>query len=229
MRQVFFRAPWIHQEEPKELKAIYLRYGARMEMKSGSLLLNGGQRGVAYYLESGLGAATFLDQTGHTRLIQLTVPGRVLCDIAATTQEIINAYVYIWRNSIVYALNQADMREHIFSNPDLHLLFTKTTLGKQESNMEAMIANFTYPVSDRIKVFFCSLMHNYYIDIKEGWNHLPLGLTIDEYASFIGTTRVTVNRIFSEWKAAGLLKKVKRDMSFHSTLVEDVYDWVNDA
>ncbi|GEL06766.1 Crp/Fnr family transcriptional regulator [Salisediminibacterium halotolerans] len=46
--------------------------------------------------------------------------------------------------------------------------------------------------------------HSYGIEDQLGWK-INLRITHQEIAQFIGTTRETVNRIFSEWKKSGVL------------------------
>ena len=225
MRQVFLQNPWIHHEEPKEIRDIFFRYGTLERIKRGTAVLNGGPDGRFYYLKKGLGVFTFEDKNGRSFIFNLVIPGRVFADVDGISQEFVNVTDSVIRPSEVLSIDYATWHKYIGSNPELLLLMTRGIISKHESHMEAMIANYTLSVDERLKVFLKVLISSYG-PIIDGWNEVPLYLSANEYASLVGASRVSVARIFAKWTKAGAVKKEQgRNFSVNSELFSDIYDW----
>lgn len=227
MRQVFLQTPWIHDEEPAEIKAVFYKYGTLERLKRGSDVLNGGNNGRFYYLKKGLGAFSFEDKHRRRVIFNLVLPGRVFADVDGISKEVVNVVDSVIRPSEVMSISYETWLQHIGSNPALMLLTMKGIISKHESHMEAMIANYTLTVEERLKVFIKVLFNAYKINISEGWHKIPLVLTVSEYASLVGASRISVSRLFGSWISNGLLTKHKRDFSVKADLFHDVYDWLD--
>lgn len=225
MRQVFLQKPWIYHEEPKEIRDVFFKYGTLERLKRGTAVMNGGEGGRFYYLKKGLGIFSFEDKNGRSFIFNLVLPGRVFADVDGVSREIVNVVDLVIRPSEVLSIDYDAWHKHIGSNPELLLMVTKGIISKHESHMEAMIANYTLSIEERLKVFLKVLLMSYIKEITSGWHGVPLYLSTGEYASLIGSSRVSVSRIFTVWNKKGLLRKEGREIVIHSDLFDDIYDW----
>lgn len=226
MRQVFLSQPWIHHEEPEDLKAIYYQYGKFEKIKKGTALYNGGQNGMLYFLMKGLGTFSFLSQYGKECIFALITPNRVLADIDGLSGKLVNVSDRIIRDSEVLSIHRDTFFKHIQNTPGLALKLAQSLIAKEESHMEAMIASFTLDVETRLKVFLKVLITSYQKIIQQGWNVIPLCLSNEEYASIVNASRVTISNHFSAWIKNGFMTKNRRIINVHSGLFEGIYDWL---
>lgn len=225
MRQVFFQKPWIYIEEPPQLREVYLKYGSPELLGRGTPLINGGTEGKFYYLKKGLAAFSFQDKHERSFIFSLVIPGRALADIDGLTRELVNVTDSVIRPSEVLSITYDVWQKHIGNNPELMLLYTKGLVAKEETHMEAMIANYTLSVPERLRVFLKVLLTSYNPEIKDGWNMLPIYLSHREYAQILGASEVTVCRTVVEMYEKKLMSRNKRNIYVHSSLFEDIYDW----
>jgi CRP-like cAMP-binding protein len=224
MRQVFLQKPWIYHKEPQEIVDIFYRFGTLERLKRGTSLLNGGDNGCVYYLKKGLATFSFQDKAGRSFVFALVPPGRVLADIDGISGELVNVHDSVIRPSEVLSIDRETWFKYIGSDAKLLMQVTKGIISKHESHMEAMIANYTLSLGDRLKVLYKVLITSFN-EILNEWNKLPLYLSANECAELTGATRVSISRIISAWMKQGLLKKVKRDIFIHINLFNDIYDW----
>jgi len=54
VRQVFLNAPWVHDAEPPQLKAIFEQHGVLRKFPKGFIFNHGGTQGNVYYITKGL-------------------------------------------------------------------------------------------------------------------------------------------------------------------------------
>jgi CRP-like cAMP-binding protein len=226
MRQVFLQSPWIYHKEPQEIIEIFFRYGVFERLKKGTPLKNGGASGRFYYLKKGLATFTSQDRNGRNFSFCLVIPGRVLADIDGISRENVNVVDKVIRPSEVLSIDYDTWYKHIGSDPDKLLMVTRGIIAKHESHMEAMIANYTLSIEDRLKVFLKTLLKAYENPLAE-WNWLPLYLSEEEYSGLLGASRVSISRQFIKWRELGLLRKEKREIIINKAVFDDVYDWTD--
>lgn len=229
MRQVFLSWPWVHHEEPKEIRAIYEQYGRHAYIKKGTWLENGGEDGVVYLLLKGLGAFFFETGCGKQRVFSLILPGRAMADMDGFSGQTVNVQDRMVRDSEVLWVKRTIFLEQVQRDPALVMLLARSLIAKQESNMEAMIACYTLGSAQRLRVLLKVLLSALQGSVVAGWNVLTLDLNNEEFAKVINTTRVTVSRIFALWCEEGLVRKSGRVVEVHSDLFADVYDWLEPA
>ena len=86
MRQVFLNAPWVHDAEPPQLKAIFEQHGVLRKFPKGFIFNHGGTQGNVYYITKGLVFFTFPDPKDKFRVFGILPPDRVVGDLDAVTQ-----------------------------------------------------------------------------------------------------------------------------------------------
>lgn len=226
MRQVFLRKPWIYQEEPKEIRDIYYKYGKLETLRKNESVMNGGTEGKFYFLKKGLAAFSAQDKFGKNHMLCLVLPGRAFADVDGFSGDLVNINDYVICQSQVLSITRDIWDEHIGSNVKLLKVFTKNIVGKLETLMEAMISNYTLKVDERLLAFWKVLITSCGKNINEGWNQIPVNLSIENYSKFIGASRITISKLFAKWIDEGVIQKDKKEICVHSTLLDTVYDWV---
>ncbi|MDR0588381.1 MAG: Crp/Fnr family transcriptional regulator [Burkholderiales bacterium] len=227
MRQVFLEKPWIYNKEPSEFAEIFVRYGRLERYKRGATLAHGGKNGRIYYLSEGLVSCSSVDRNGQSFTFCLIPPERVFSEIDGISRTIVNVYVTAIRPSTVYSLDFETWFKHLGSHQEdaLTLQVMQNLIGKFESHMEAMIANYTLPLSERLRVFLKVLLTAYTDTISE-WNEIPIYLSAQEYAELMGASRVSISRLTSKWQKEMLLRKEGRSIFVRAALFDSIYDWV---
>jgi CRP-like cAMP-binding protein len=225
MRQVFLSKPWIYHEEPAEIKAAYLRYGRFEKLKRGTVLRLVGGKGCFCLLTKGLGTHSFKNRHGKVEIFSLILPNRALGDIAGITDTPHNSMVQIIRDSEALILDRKAWMDHVAAKSHLMLAFTRSIIAKEESHMEAMIANYTLDVESRLKVFLKVLITSHGHWAHDGWSTVPLRLSGKEYARLVSASRITISKLFSRWIDIGVMEKRGWTLRLHHSLFDNVYDW----
>lgn len=84
MRQVFLNAPWVHDAEPPQLKAIFEQHGVLRKFPKGFIFNHGGTQGNVYFITKGLVFFTFPDPKDKFRVFGILPPDRVVGDLDAS-------------------------------------------------------------------------------------------------------------------------------------------------
>lgn len=226
MRQVFLSNPWIHHEEPEELRQIYYQYGTLRKIKKDAFLKNGGESAQISLLLNGLGTFSFEGLNEKPIIFSLVLPNRVLGDMDGFSGQLVNVNARLTRDSEILSVERSTFMSIIEKNPSLHTMLTKSLIAKQESNLEAMIACHTLGVEARLKVFLKCLLTSTQKNMTSGWIPVTLYLSHEEFASIINASRVTISKLFSSWEEQNLLTKKRRMICVHTNLFSDVYDWL---
>ncbi len=227
MRQVFHTFPWIHPDESPEIKGIYARYGHSHLIRKGEIVKSAYDTNRLFYLKKGLCAYYINFNVGKPRVLSLIVPGRVMGDITCITGERVNVTTRAMRDSELLVIPPQVLLQEMRVDVSHALLVTRSIIGKQESHLEGMIANFTLQPDERLRVFIKVLLLTYRRQVDEGWNEIPLTLSQEEYGEITHVTRVTVSRIFSRWRKNGWMSQQGRHLQVHSDLFSQLYDWVD--
>ncbi len=227
MRQVFLQSPWIHPEEPIELRRILQTFGKRTHVKAGTSLPHGEGKAYVGLLEKGLGAFEFEDMAGRSHIFALIVPGRCFGDLDALTQNRLNLRGTVIRDSTVILLSREKWEEEIARSPDLLKLYAKNAICKEEAHMEGMIANFTMDLPSRIRTLLRSVVSSFYEVKEDGWNPLPIKLSVLEISRIVAANRSSVSLVFSEWMEKGLIRRDGRRLIVNGQLLTQVYDWAD--
>ncbi|MBQ9240641.1 MAG: Crp/Fnr family transcriptional regulator [Duodenibacillus sp.] len=230
MRQIFQSLPWIHPVEPEEITDIYRKHGVRRHVKRGEILKHGGQSPKLFFLEKGL-CAYFVGGRVKNRpsVLSLILPGRTMGDITCFTKDKVNVLSLALKDSTVLEVDPFAVLEESKKNPDLMLQLGRLLIHKQESHMEGLLANFTLPAADRLKVLVKALFLSYRLPIRrDDWNVVPLRLNNEQLALIVNLTRISVSKILSEWQEAGLARKDGMTLLVRAELLDGIYDWMDE-
>ena len=229
MRQAFLSFPWIHHEEPDELKKIYQLHGVKRHLKKNTFLKNGGQGGAQVsFLLNGLGTFSFQTYNEKTITFALIIPSRALGDMDGFSGELVNVNVRLIRDSELLTVDRDIFFKEVEQRPELYKVLTHSLVSKQESNLEAMIACHTLDAESRFKVFLKTLLHFTQAKASSDWYPISIHLNHHEYASLINVSRVTISKLLTCWEEQGLMIKKGSATWVHRRLFADVYDWLEE-
>ena len=224
MRQVFQQIPWIYPQDPQEIIELCHKHGTMRHVKKGGVLKSGGESQKLFHLVEGICAYFINYAEGKPRSFALILPGSSLGDLTCITGQKVNVTTSVLRDAKILTLSPEIYLSAIKSDAELAIKLCRHAINKQESSLEATITNFTHEPAMRLKIFLQALIIRYQNKIEE-WNKVPLILTHEELGMMINTTRVTVNRIFSQWEKEGLIKKDGKQIHCGKVLFGDIYDW----
>ena len=173
VRQVFLNAPWVHDAEPPQLKAIFEQHGVLRKFPKGFIFNHGGTQGNVYYITKGLVFFTFPDPKDKFRVFGILPPDRVVGDLDAVTQFSINVFATSARPTECLVVPGRVYREALEADPELMKLYAINAVAKEETHMEGMMAVFTLPAEKRLIALASSVINSYYPLKPDGWNPMP--------------------------------------------------------
>lgn len=229
MRQIFTAFPYV---EPPVLDFIAERVRAHarlLTLEPGDILKMPGELHHFYMVEEGV-CGYFVAGVvfGHSRIMSLLPPKRTVADISVSTGRPCNIETRALTKAKAWACPAQFFKEEIFSNNALAELYYRLAVMKHESTVEGMVANFTLPPEQRLKILMMMLCTDA-PQVKGDWHRVPYRLTAETMGLVVNLTRSNVSRQLSQWREAGLARKVGLDWELHEKLFSDIYDWQRDG
>ncbi len=89
-----------------------------------------------------------------------------------------------------------------------------------------MIANFTLPPEQRVKILLKAVLLHEHAGIGSDWMRIPYDLPAEVIGQTVNLTRQTVAQTIGDWRRAGLARRVGRHLEVLPTLFDDIYDWI---
>lgn len=228
MRQVFLNRPWVHPEEPAPLIDIFRKYGRAEKLPKGYLFRHGGGGNVSL-VTKGLVFFSFPDNEDKDRVFAIIPPLRVVGDLDAVTEYHLNVIAVTKRPTEVLTVSGETYRRAVAENRETLYLYAKNSIRKEETHMEGLFANFTFPLEERLIALLSAVIGAYYPLKKDGWNPMPLRLTTFEIADIVSSNRSTISTVINQWIDRGLAKKDGRRLIVHGKLFANEYDWMTAA
>ncbi len=228
MRQIFTALPYVEPAVPDDIAALIRANGRALELKAGDILKMPGDLHHFYMVEEGVcgyfvAGAVF----GHSRILSLLPPQRTVADLSVSTQRRCNIETRAVTARVrAWACPARFFHDFIYSDPkraeELYLL----AVNKHESTVEGMVANFTLPPEQRLKILLKRLIVDS-LELPEAETWLPVRwrLTAEIMGLVVNLTRSNVSRQLNLWREAGLTRKVGLDWEAHRALFDDIYDW----
>ena len=231
MRQIFVNYPYISPREPGIIAERIRRHGTLRSVAAGEVLKRGGDANRLFLLEEGLCAYYVAgDVTGRPAIMSLILPGTSMCDMTSSVGKRCNVETRAVVASRVWCTSPDFFDRHVFNDPEASRIKYQHAVAKQESAIEGMIANFTLPPEQRLKILMKALL--LYEDRLNAsdtgeWHRLPYRISAETLGQTVNLTRQSVTEIISGWRRAGLARRVGQDLDVRRTLFDDVYDWID--
>lgn len=230
MRQIFTAFPYVEPPVP-DIIADRIRANARLlTLEPGDILKMPGELHHFYMVEEGV-CGYFVAGTvfGHSRIMSLLPPKRTVADISVSTGRPCNIETRALTKAKAWACPAQFFKDVIFANTAFSELYYRLTVMKHESTVEGMVANFTLPPEQRLKILFLMLCTDVPQPVGAEWRRVPYRLTAQNIGLVVNVTRSNVSRQLNLWREAGLARKVGLDWELHESLFSDIYDWQRDG
>lgn len=170
-----------------------------------------------FLLEEGLcGYFVAGETTGHAAIMSLLLPGTTLCDMTSSVGRRCNVETRAIEKSRVWVAAPDFYERHVFTDPELALEKYQHAVEKQESTLEGMIANFTLPPEQRVKILLKAVLGHEGRLAGDDWVRIPYDLPAETIGQTVNLTRQTVARVIGDWRRAGLA--AARDGTLKSSL-----------
>lgn len=213
--------PWVMPEEPEILQNIFKEYGALKTYEKGSFLNHGGEDGMVYLIVSGMVTFGFLDITNRYQIMSIVLPGRSVGDLDSLDTTPCGIIAEVLKPVELYWMPRSVWVCEIRKNIDLMQAYAQSANYKHQCAMQGMVANYTWPLEDRLRLLFYSLITAHYPIKAKGWNPLPVKLNNTELSTIVSVNRSWVSRTLSRWFETGLAKKDGRVLLLSSELFSD--------
>lgn len=228
MRQIFYAAPYVCPREPERIAALIRAHGTLRDAQAGEVLKRGGDANRLFLLEEGLcGYFVAGETTGHATIMSLLLPGTTLCDMTSSVGRRCNVETRAIQASRVWVTAPDFYERHVFTDPELALEKYQHAVEKQESTLEGMIANFTLPPEQRVKILLKAVLgHEKRLAAEGDWVRIPYDLPAEVIGQTVNLTRQTVARVIGDWRRSGLARRTGRHLEILPALFDDIYDWL---
>ena len=227
MRQIFFALPYVCPREPARIADLIRAHGTLRKVAAGGVLKRGGDANRLFLLEEGI-CAYFVAgaTTGHSTIMSLLLPGTTLCDMTSSVGRRCNVETRAVQASKVWCTAPDFYERHVFTNPELAVEKYQHAVGKQEATLEGMIANFTLPPEQRVKILLKAVLLHEQAELGSDWTRIPYDLPAQVIGQAVNLTRQTVAQVIGDWRRAGLARRAGRHLEVLPALFDDIYDWI---
>lgn len=227
MRQIFFATPYVCPREPERIAELIRAHGTLRDVAAGEVLKRGGDANRLFLLEEGL-CAYFVagDTTGHASIMSLLLPGTTMCDMTSSVGRRCNVETRAILPSKVWCTAPDFFSKHVFTDPELAVLKYQHAIEKEETIIEGMIANFTLPPEQRIKILLKAVLLHENPVLGTDWLRVPYTISAEVIGQTVNLTRQTVAQVIGDWRRNGLARRTGRHLEILPTLFDDVYDWL---
>lgn len=230
MRQVFRQLPWIHPQIDQRIQQFFNQYGRYLRLKQGASIFNGGDTGEIALVLSGLGVFSFPDKHLKNHYLSLIPPGSLMGDVDGLTHESVNVYDSAFRDSEVRLIKRDIFRDFLIQNPELLHAHTLSVIAHHESCMEALIANSTLTLPERLQVLYASLAASLGKSSEmKGFVSIPLTLTAVELASFVNAFRQSVSSVHTEIESNGEIVRKRGETQLAKNFINGCFDWLENG
>jgi len=180
-------------------------YGQKKKFDKNSVLFRQGEIGQGfYYLVEGEVKISLLSAQGSERDIDYVMPGKLLGEQGFYNNPYFTTAV-VTVPSVLHFFSKEDFNQLCLDTPEAASIFMDSLILKVRLLAEAT-AILNAPAEYR-------LAHFLYKQYK--WkNKLKIKISQTSLASFIGTSRVTVHKIMSQWKSEGMIEFNKGTIFF---------------
>lgn len=159
MRQIFTSLPYVLPADPPEIAALYRARGSERVVKKGETLKRGGEDAKLFFITEGLAAYFIAEElTGRPKVLGLLPPERAAGDLTAAIENRCNVHTKMITDGKVLVLPASILTEAMRSEGGFAEVLVRSVIAKEECHIEGMVANFTLPPEQRLKVFLQSAL-----------------------------------------------------------------------
>ncbi len=178
-----------------------MSYGQLFEFGKNKVVYLQGEAGRGiYYLKKGEIKVTLLSDKGDERIINMVPPGMLFGEHGIHGEPYLTSGTTTCRSTVYYFSDEAILK--ICKNhPEAAGIYTDSLIYKFRTLAE-IIAHLDSPVEQQMAFYLLKL-------VQENGN---ASMNQTAFAKYIGTSRITVNKIIQKWKQNGYIELKKREI-----------------
>lgn len=179
----------------------YLPYGQMFEVEKNKVVYHQGEAGRGiYYLKKGEIKITLLSDKGNERIINIVPPGMLFGEHGVHGEPYLTSGTTTCPATIYYFSDDA-IAKVCKDQPDAAGIYTDSLIYKFRTLAE-IIAHLDSPVEQQMAFYLLKL-------VQENGN---ASMNQTAFSKYIGTSRITVNKIIQKWKQKGYIELDKREI-----------------
>lgn len=179
----------------------YLSYGQLFEVEKNKVIYHQGEAGRGiYYLKSGEIKITLLSDKGDERIINIVPPGMLFGEHGVHGEPYLTSGTTTC-SSIIYYFSDESIASICKEHPGAAGIYTDSLIYKFRTLAE-IIAHLDSPVEQQMAFYLLKL-------VQENGN---ASMNQTTFSKYIGTSRITVNKIIQKWKQKGYIELHKREI-----------------
>ncbi|MGV2939182.1 Crp/Fnr family transcriptional regulator [Mesobacillus sp. LC4] len=179
----------------------YLSYGQLFEFEKNKVVYLQGEAGRGiYYLKNGEIKITLLSDKGDERIINMVPPGMLFGEHGVHGEPYLTSGTTTCR-SMVYYFSDDVIATICKNHPEAAGIYTDSLIYKFRTLAE-IIAHLDSPVEQQMAFYLLKL-------VQENGN---ASMNQTAFSKYIGTSRITVNKIIQKWKQNGYIELKKREI-----------------
>lgn len=184
----------------------YLKYGNKLVLEENSVVYRQGDEGKGFFfLSEGGIKITLLSKEGVERTVNYVPEGMLFGEHGSRKQSFLTSALTTC-STVVYHFSDEALEKVCENHPEAACIFTNSLIYKFRILAE-IIAFLNSPVEQQMAHYLLKLIN------ENG------SFSIDQtsYARYIGTSRITVNKILNKWKTQKIIDLSKRTIEILDT------------
>ncbi|MFD2443768.1 Crp/Fnr family transcriptional regulator [Bacillus sp. CGMCC 1.16607] len=179
----------------------FLKYGQIFDVEKNKVIYRQGETGRGiYYLSKGEIKINLLSDKGDERIINVVPPGMLFGEHGIGQEPYLTGAVST-RPSVIYRFSDEDISQICKEHPEAATIYTNSLIYKFRTLAE-IISLIDSPVEQQMAYYLLKLYH-------ENGN-VPMNQT--SLAKYIGTSRITVNKVIQKWKQESFIELSNRQI-----------------
>ncbi|WP_163103179.1 Crp/Fnr family transcriptional regulator [Peribacillus alkalitolerans] len=184
----------------------FLNYGQMIEFEKNKIIYRQGETGKGiYYLCKGEVKITLLSDRGDERIINIVPPGMLFGEHGIHNEHYLTG-AYTCRQSMIYHFSDEVLSMICKEHPEASMIFTNSLIYKFRILAE-IISYLDCPVEQQ--------MAYYLVKLYQENGNVPMNQT--SFAKYIGTSRLTVNKVIQKWKQEDYI-----DLNSRQIIIKDM-------
>ncbi|MCM1566136.1 MAG: Crp/Fnr family transcriptional regulator [Dehalobacter sp.] len=220
------RLEWIDPPVDEILFNFVKRKNNKEVFKKGATIFHEGD--VVYYaclVTKGWVAYCLNSICGESRIACLAGPGRIFGLAPAFCQLPINISIKVLEDCETYKVSRDDLIQGMLADINLGIEIVSTVTMRLMCAFEgANIFSSLSSPKEKLIYYFVSLIQSGEYKEHDDWYELTVNLSHARIAEIIGTTRVTVCRMFHYYKNVGKLKNDNNKIYVHKGIIMEDYE-----
>ncbi len=216
--------PWICAPDACEVVELFRLRGRKVRIARNDVVSVGGTASDLYFFQAGAVLVFADDHYEHwvenPRALGIYLPGRILGAVVGIHDKAMELYGRALQPVEALALPLSVFRHWVMTDNRLYATATHDAISKLSAHNKGLRANLHFEPPVRLQMLLRALFAAFELEIRDGWNVVPLNLSTIDYGVVTHATRITVSRVFGEWKRKQLLRRAGHVVEVHGALLK---------